>query len=119
MKKIAIAEDNLFFRDLCVKALELTGQFEVVICASNGLELIMELHTQPVDLIILDIKMPIMKGTDTIQHIKQNYKKTKVIVYSNEYSESIKQNYLEKGVDAVIGKEKGFDNLIKILEKQF
>lgn len=110
-KKIAIAEDNIFFRDVCIKVIEQSGEYRVDIRACNGLELIMEMHKQEVDAVIIDIKMPIMNGTDTIQHIQQNYKKTKIIVYSTYYSEDVRKQYLSKGVDAYLCKEQSFDNL--------
>lgn len=117
VKKLAIAEDNEFFRNVCVKVLENTGKYQVVFCASNGLELIMELHNQQVDAVIIDIKMPIMNGTDTIKHIQKNYQKTKIIVYSTYYSEDVKQEYLNSGIHAYLCKEQGFENIKQTLNE--
>ena len=51
-----------------------------VVTASNGLECLQIMSTQPFDLVILDVVMPGMSGIEVLRWIKEKYKDTEVII---------------------------------------
>jgi DNA-binding NarL/FixJ family response regulator len=55
--RVALAEDGALFREGMLMLLKAAGH-EVVACAAGGDELVALLRTQPVDVAILDIRMP-------------------------------------------------------------
>ena len=61
--KVLIADDEAPARALLIALLAAAGpEYEVVAQASNGAEVLAECERQPVDLVLLDIRMPGMDG---------------------------------------------------------
>lgn len=105
---LLIADDEYFIRQRLKKIipwtmlnLKLAGE------AENGVEVLNFLNEQHIDIVLLDIRMPKMLGTETALHIRQNFPETQVIILSGynefEYARSALQNgvsdYLLKPVD--------------------
>ncbi|SEM65238.1 DNA-binding response regulator, NarL/FixJ family, contains REC and HTH domains [Chryseobacterium taichungense] len=53
---------------------------EVVVEASNGIQLLKKLETNQVDVLLLDLQMPEMDGFETCQKIKELYPNIKTLV---------------------------------------
>ncbi len=69
-EKILIVEDN----DLNLRIAEqvLKSEGYEVIRATSGMECLLLLQKATVDLILLDIQMPVMSGFDTINYLKKD-----------------------------------------------
>lgn len=68
MAKILIAEDEKDIRDLIVFALEVSGH--QVIAASNGQQALEQAAVTLPDLIMLDMRMPVLGGLDACHELK-------------------------------------------------
>ncbi|GAB4000131.1 hypothetical protein GCM10028807_52190 [Spirosoma daeguense] len=68
MSTILLVEDNTYNQRL-VQGLLKHAQVNLLI-ASNGMEALSILRRQPVDLVFLDIQMPLMNGYSTAKHIR-------------------------------------------------
>lgn len=79
---LAIADDHKIFRNGLKATLEDCPDFNLMIEASNGKELIGLLADHKPDVILMDIKMPEMDGMQTTAHIHQNFKDIKVLALS-------------------------------------
>lgn len=106
---IIIADDEYFIRQRIIKIIpreELAIHF--IGEAENGLEVLELLNQHPIDLILLDIKMPRMNGIEVAESVYRNYPSTKIILLSGyndfEYARSAMRfgvmDYLLKPVDA-------------------
>ena len=80
MAKILIVEDDEAQRFLYHE--ELTEEGYEIVLARNGVEALKCLEESPFDLIVLDIRMPIMNGTEVIGKISSRYKETPVIIHT-------------------------------------
>lgn len=82
MKKtrIAIAEDNVASLQLIEKKLSVFETFQVAIVASNGDDLLNKMKDQPVDLVLMDIEMPVMDGIVATRLVKERYPATRVLM---------------------------------------
>jgi DNA-binding NarL/FixJ family response regulator len=85
MIHILLVEDQEMIRRGLKSLLETKSDFKVVGEASNGqqaIELVGLLHTvaQPLDIVLMDIRMPIMDGVTATQHICQQFPETKILV---------------------------------------
>ncbi|MEI8094093.1 MAG: response regulator [Spirochaetales bacterium] len=110
MYTVLIADDN---PTICQGLLELIpwaeDQMEVVATASNGREALAILTTRPIDLLITDVKMPVMDGIDLIRNLVDRGVKTRRIILSAfsdfDYVRRAAvygiENYLLKPVEAV------------------
>ncbi len=77
-KRVLIAEDDVTLATALGKLLEQAG-FEAT-AAFNGREALDELERQPYDLLVLDIRMPIMDGFQVMERLQKNMRRPKVIV---------------------------------------
>lgn len=105
---IIIADDEYFIRQRIIKIMpweELDIHFAGE--AENGLEVISLLKKYPVDIILLDIKMPHMNGIEVAEYVYDHYPLTKIIILSGyndfEYARSAMRfgviDYILKPVD--------------------
>ena len=84
MKKILVADDEMSIRLLYSEELKEEG-YDVV-TASNGKEALEIVSREPLDLVILDIKMPEMSGIEVLRQIKEKFPNLPVLL-SSAYSE--------------------------------
>lgn len=78
---IAIAEDNSFVRKATLQRLEPHPQIVVKYLANNGEELLQQLQKDArIDLVLMDLQMPIMNGIETTLQVKKLYPQIKVLV---------------------------------------
>lgn len=77
-KKIILAEDNIFNRLLATTILERYGAS--IFCCENGQEVLELLIKQEVDLILMDVQMPIMDGITCSKEIRKVYGKNIPII---------------------------------------
>ena len=80
--KIAIADDYKIFREGLKVSLGQDDKMQVIFEAENGEELITTMETKKPDIIIMDLKMPIMDGMEATQFIRKKYSDVKVLVVS-------------------------------------
>ena len=69
--RIMVVDDSAVIRSLITRALETQPDFKVVAKAGNGEQAVTLLKQQPVDVIILDIEMPVMDGLAALPLLKK------------------------------------------------
>lgn len=83
MIHIAIAEDNRRISEMLRTKIELYKDLKVEFVAENGSELLKRMHKDnAVNVIIMDVNMPIMDGIEATQHVSQRWPGVKVIICS-------------------------------------
>jgi DNA-binding NarL/FixJ family response regulator len=82
--KVAIADDHHLVRQGVRLMVESFGEFEVIIDASNGKELIEKIAASAVKpkLALIDISMPVMNGIETMHYMARNNKRIRCIAVS-------------------------------------
>ncbi len=83
--RIALAEDHDLVRQGMLALLEDEENINVVFDVPNGQELLDKLSKEEVDVILLDLDMPILDGHKALQVISEKYKEIKVIIISMHY----------------------------------
>ena len=113
--KLALVDDNESFRKALKRLLHLEPDFEVIAEAKDGMELLQKLELHNPDIIVMDIRMPIMDGIESTGKIREIYPHLKVIAYSQYDIEEniIKMNI--QGVKSFIGKEDDPQELFQAL----
>ncbi|WP_051249679.1 PAS domain-containing hybrid sensor histidine kinase/response regulator [Maridesulfovibrio zosterae] len=118
--KILLVEDELVNRMMASKILEKMGH--QIFCAENGQECLNMLEKETIDLILMDIQMPVLDGiqaTKTIRtsHRYKNYHSTPIIALSAHATALDKRNAKDAGVDEYISKPFEWDVLARTLGK--
>lgn len=105
MIKVAIADDQVLFRDMLTMMLLQDQSIHVVGCAGNGDEIIELCASKHPEIVIMDIKMPGTDGLDALSIVKKRFPAIKVIMLTTfEDDESIlKAN--KNGADGYILKD--------------
>ncbi len=87
--KIVIVDDHSLFAESLESLINNFSDFEVQYVANNGQELIDKLSHQDdfPDIILLDINMPVMNGTQTMYWLKKNQPDLDVLALSMEDNE--------------------------------
>ena len=71
--KVIIADDHVLYRAGVKTALSSKKDIKVVAEADNGMHLLNLIKNIPVDVILLDIQMPIMDGYEFMEKINERY----------------------------------------------
>ncbi len=108
--RVLIVDDTDHVRNMLSHMLTLDG-FEVVGAAGGASEAIGTLgHTEP-DIVIMDLKMPIMDGIAATRLIREGHPTLPIILYTAYLDDAISQRADEAGVTACIGKVEGIASL--------
>jgi len=99
MIKLALADDQRLFRKGMALLLRDMAGVRVVLECANGQELLTALKTTKVDIVLLDLEMPVLDGTATMRRIKQEYPAVKVIVLSSHDEEQTIVSLMELGAN--------------------
>jgi DNA-binding NarL/FixJ family response regulator len=67
--RILVADDNMLFAEAVTQLLESDDRIEVVGCALNGAEAVDFARKVEPDLVLMDIKMPLMTGIEATERI--------------------------------------------------
>lgn len=106
MIRIALVDDHVVLRKSLSIMLGNMPGLEVVLEADNGLQLIDQLRAgAPPDLILLDITMPGMDGTETARWLKQEYPDIKILVVTMLRSDPVILQMVKIGARGYILKD--------------
>lgn len=104
--KIALVDDHPVARHGLAKIINEYERYEVVIQANNGAHFIEELKVSSLpDIVLLDVRMPVMDGFATAQWLKNNYPDVAVIILTGFNPELMIRGAVRYGVRAFLSKE--------------
>ncbi len=111
---ILLAEDDLMIRNLVTPMLSKKGYG--VLVAVNGKEALelLEQSRAPVDLLITDVKMPIMDGIALAKTVRERRPEVKIIVISGQMDEQIRKG---NTLDAFLQKPFVPSHLLKSIQE--
>ena len=87
-----------------------------MLTVSDGFQALDVIKASPVDLILMDIKMPVMNGVETYKKIKRITPNTPVIMLTAFALEELIQESLMEGAFACLKKPLNFDELFTTIE---
>jgi len=90
---ILVAEDELNTQQLYREELTEAG-YEVIV-VGNGLEVMFNLETEKVDLLITDSSMPLMDAFDMIAQVRRKYPELPIVAITGHHNE---EEYLSRGL---------------------
>ncbi len=115
--RVIVADDEAMQRNVLKDIIcKLCPSFEVIAC-SNGKEVYDSLTEKPADIVLTDIRMPIMGGMELIKKIFEEYPKTKIILISAYQEFEYAQNAIKYKVVEYLIKPFRISEVKKVLEK--
>ena len=114
MKKILVAEDNDSNYILMTYILKKYYQFER---AKNGQEAVEMAEKNTYDIVLMDIKMPIMDGLEATKAIKEKFPDLPIIALTANAFDSDRQLALEAGCNDFLSKPVSSDLCLQTIKK--
>src|SRR5512135_1957823 len=95
--RILIADDHAIVRRGLEMVLRLEKDFEVVGDAANGEQAVKQVAQFRPDVVLLDLKMPLMNGIGATREIKRQWPQTRVLILTGIEAEGEIVQALEAG----------------------
>ena len=113
--KILIVDDDALIRDGLKTLLELEPDFTVCGTASNG-QIALEMCRQECpDIILMDIRMPVLDGVLSTKLIKKEFKDTKVVILTTFKDDDYVREAIANGAEGYILKSQSFASIVESL----
>nr|WP_322624647.1 response regulator transcription factor [uncultured Flavobacterium sp.] len=115
MIKLAIAEDHQALIDGMKVFLEYETDLQIVGEAGNGDRLLDIVRSKNPDVVLTDIRMPVMDGITATRHIKKEFPNCKVIAFSMFEQEEAIQQMQDAGASGYILKNSSLKNVLEAI----
>jgi len=104
--KVAIVDDNSFLITAIKEKLSFFEDISIKHTSLNGSELLTKLEdNHNLDIILMDIEMPVLNGIETTQMVKQKYPHIKIIMLTAFDNDENIFNAIKAGADGYLLKE--------------
>lgn len=115
--KIALVDDHHVVRKALCKMLSDLPTVKVVFDAADGKQFLEDLSHHQIDVVLLDLEMPIMNGWQTIKALQEFAFKPKIIVLTMHADHAVAAEMLNAGADAYLLKECSIDEMQQAIEQ--
>lgn len=105
MWNILLVEDQHIVRQGLKMMIEIDDDFRVVAEASNGEEALAQLHKHIVDMVVMDIRMPIMNGLEATRKIKGINAQMKILILTTFNDDEYALQALKDGANGFMLKD--------------
>lgn len=119
MIQIALADDHTLFRKSLKFLIDHFDNMEVVLEAENGLQLLRKVGKLNIDVVLLDLQMPVMDGFETGMYLREFYPDIKIVVLTLLNDKDSIQKIMHLGADGYLTKKIDPHILKKALESIF
>ena len=102
---VMIVDDQTLFRRGLVKLLESDPRIKIIDDVANGAEAIERIAKNPPDVVLLDIKMPVMDGLEATRRIVSAYPKIKVLILTTFENDGYVVQALKAGASGYLLKD--------------
>jgi DNA-binding NarL/FixJ family response regulator len=112
MIKVILAEDHDIMREGLKSLMAGDTEISIVGEAPNGKVLLDILETTPVDIVLMDLNMPVMSGYEATRHIVENFSAIKVLVLSMLEHPGCMQQIINAGAKGYVLKSANKNDLV-------
>lgn len=116
MIKVVICDDQEVVCQGLKAILSTAENLEVIGVANNGVEALDFIKAHSTDVILMDLKMPVMNGIHATKEIKEKYPDVKVLVLTTYDADAWLFDAIRNGADGYLLKDTSRDALIQAIE---
>jgi len=113
--RVAVVEDHTVVRQALVQMLKKEKQVVVAFNAENGKEFLNKLPNHSIDIVLLDLDMPVMDGRETLKILRSDHPQVKVIMLSMYEDPWIVSELIKEGARSFLKKNCSFDEMMDAL----
>lgn len=111
MRNILIIDDDEYILLGLSKALGVFAKDSQITTAHHGRQAVDILRSRPVDLIVTDLKMPIMNGYEVVAYANKNHPDVPVFVMTADYLPDVRERFHGASVSRFVSKPFSFREL--------
>ena len=119
MIDVALADDQEIIREGIKMILSLDNEINVVLEAGNGKELLDKIAKRQPDVVLMDIRMPVLDGVEATRLIKEKYANIRVIILTTFNEDEYIFRGLKNGADGYILKDSNSEDIIKAIKTAY
>nr|WP_304213461.1 response regulator transcription factor [Fredinandcohnia onubensis] len=112
MWNVLIVEDQSIVRQGLKLMLEQDGKIRVMAEAENGEEAIKKMEAHVIDVVLMDIRMPVMNGLEATRKIKERWPNVKILILTTFNDDEYAIQALKYGANAFLLKTSDQNTLI-------
>jgi len=109
--KLFLVDDHLIFREGLRNLIEVEGIGDVVGESSNGKDFLNKIDNLDVDLVLMDISMPVMNGIEATKIAVEKNPELKIMALSMNGDEDYYYKMIEAGVKGFLLKDSGIKEI--------
>ncbi|MDN5210909.1 response regulator transcription factor [Fulvivirgaceae bacterium BMA12] len=114
--RILLADDHKIIRDGIKALLKGAEGIEIVGDVEDGQQAINILEKEKIDLVLMDISMPVLNGIDATKYIRRNFPDVRVMALSMHDDDAHIINMLKAGAVGYVFKNTGKVNLVEAIK---
>ena len=118
-KTILVADDSSIIQNIARKIFQ--QQNYQIVSAKDGKEVLAKIKTEHIDVILMDINIPIKDGMDCTKEIRAMDNKEKasipIIAISGNIKNYTMEDFTNAGINEFLQKPLNFDELVKLVFK--
>ena len=116
MIKVGLVDDQQLVREGIAGLLSLSGKTEILWQAANGVEALEKMQTIAVDILLADIRMPVMDGITLVQKLRELGITTPVMMLTTFDDAELFTQSLKAGANGFLLKDVSLEKLIHSIE---
>jgi len=119
MINVILVDDQQIVREGIKMILSLDDEINVLREAENGRQLLEILQETRPDVILMDVRMPIMDGVEATRIVKERHNDIKVIILTTFNEDEYIFKGIKNGADGYILKDAGSEDIIKAIKTAY
>lgn len=119
MINIIIADDQKLVREGIKMLLSLYTEVKIIGEATNGIELLNLMKNELPDVVLMDVRMPLMNGIECTKIIKNSYKTVKIIILTSFNNDEYIFDSINSGADGYLLKDAGSDYIFNAIKSVY
>ena len=116
MIKVLIADDQELIKDSIKIILDVNPKYSITDTVTNGQKALESIEKNKPDVVLMDIRMPVMDGTVCTKHIKEKYPDIKVIILTTFDDDDFIFSALKYGASGYLLKGVSPEELYKAID---
>ena len=116
MIRVIICDDQTVVREGLAAILSTDPEIEIVGLASNGRDALDMLQETQTDVVLMDLKMPVMNGVQTTQHLRRMHPKVNVLVLTTYADDQWVLDAVRAGAAGYLLKDTRRDELLDAIK---